>query len=134
MVSLDNKNVPVVQLDHLAQITASLTFPPGLHSGVEVVVYRDDIIRPFTAVGPPVVQFILICHRGGSNKTTGGPYKRNLCRLGINHFFVNSENLGIRMWGKKCINYDKIEIAARLRKSHVCYPNALFFFLLTGAT
>ena len=34
-------------------------------------------------------------------------------------FFVNSENLGMRIWRKNCVNYDKIEIAARLRKSHI---------------
>ena len=57
----------------------------------------------------------------------------SLSRLGINHFFVNSENLGFRTWRKKCVNYDKIEIA------HDCVnqignPNAFLFFLLTVAT
>ena len=40
-------------------------------------------------------------------------------RVAIRIFFVNSENLGSRIWRKNCVNYDKIEIAARLRKSHI---------------
>ena len=35
------------------------------------------------------------------------------------HLFVNSENLGIRIWWKNCENYEKIEIAARKRKAHI---------------
>ena len=37
----------------------------------------------------------------------------NSSGLGIKHFIVNSENLGIRFWQKKCVSYDKFEIAAR---------------------
>ena len=29
-------------------------------------------------------------------------------RLGLNAFFVNYETHGIRIWRKKCVNYDKI--------------------------
>ena len=42
-----------------------------------------------------------------------------LGRLGINNLVVNPLNLGIIIWRKKSINYDQIEIAARLRKSHI---------------
>ena len=34
-------------------------------------------------------------------------------------FFVNSENLGIRIWPKKLVNYNTIQIAARLCKSNI---------------
>ena len=40
-------------------------------------------------------------------------------RLGKTIFFANSENLGIRLWRKKCANYDEFEIAAILRKSNI---------------
>ena len=47
-------------------------------------------------------------------------------RVAKSNFFVNSENLGIRIWRKNCVNYDKIENAARLRKSHI-YPKCIVF-------
>ena len=34
-------------------------------------------------------------------------------RLGKNHFFVNSEILGIKICRKKRVNYDKFEIATK---------------------
>ena len=37
-------------------------------------------------------------------------------RPGKKHFFVNSEILGIQIWRKKLVNYDKFEIATRQRK------------------
>ena len=49
-------------------------------------------------------------------------------RLGINDFFVTSENLGIRIWRKRCVNYDKIEIAQDC-VNQIFNPNAFFFIL-----
>ena len=40
-------------------------------------------------------------------------------RLGKNHFFVNSEILGIQFWRKKCVNYDRFEIAKKQHKSNI---------------
>ena len=40
-------------------------------------------------------------------------------RVAIGNFFVNSKNLGILILLKKCVNYDKIEFAARKCKSHI---------------
>ena len=34
-------------------------------------------------------------------------------------FIINPENLGIRIWWKNWVNYDKIGIAARKRKSNI---------------
>ena len=48
-----------------------------------------------------------------------------------NHFFVNSDILGIQIWRKIRVNADKFKIATKQRKSNI-YPNAIFFFLLTG--
>ena len=47
------------------------------------------------------------------------------CRLGINVFFVNSENLEIRIWRKKCVNYDKILFAYKC-VNQIFKPNAFF--------
>ena len=41
-------------------------------------------------------------------------------------FFVNYENLGFRICRENCVNYDKIEIEARLRKSHI-QPKCILF-------
>ena len=46
-------------------------------------------------------------------------------RLGINNFFVNSENLGIRIWQKKSVNYDKFEITQDW-VNQIINPNAFF--------
>ena len=40
--------------------------------------------------------------------------------------FVNSKNLGIRIWRKNCVNYVKIKIVVRLRKSHIQTKCILF--------
>ena len=52
-------------------------------------------------------------------------------------FFVNSENLGIRIFQKKCLIYkrekNKLEIAQDC-VSQILNPYAFFFFLLAGAT
>ena len=42
-----------------------------------------------------------------------------LIRVAISNFSVNSENLGIRIWQKNCLNYDKFLIATRLRISQI---------------
>ena len=50
------------------------------------------------------------------------------------NFVVNPENLGIRSWRKKKqVNYDKISIAAK-PVNPIFNQNALFFFILAGAT
>ena len=54
-------------------------------------------------------------------------YSNYATRLGINHFFVNSENSGIKIWRKKCVNYDKIKIALDC-VNQIFNPNAFFFF------
>ena len=41
-------------------------------------------------------------------------------------FVVNSECLGFRFWRKNCVKYNKIETAARLRKSHFL-PKCILF-------
>ena len=43
-------------------------------------------------------------------------------RLGKKHFFVNSEILGILIWQKKRVNYNKFEIATIQRKSLAAPP------------
>ena len=49
------------------------------------------------------------------------PTKEELqvARVAISNFFVNSENLEIRVWRKNCVNHKQIETAAILRKSHI---------------
>ena len=37
----------------------------------------------------------------------------------INDFFVNSKKMGLEFGRKKRVNYNKIEIAERLRKSNI---------------
>ena len=58
---------------------------------------------------------------------SGLPY-----RLWINVFFVNAANLRIKICRKKCVNYDKIEIAQDC-VNLIFNPDAFLFFLLTGA-
>ena len=43
------------------------------------MVHLEDRIWPFAVVGPPVMQSLSIFHQGGSTKTTGGPYKKQIC-------------------------------------------------------
>ena len=40
-------------------------------------------------------------------------------KLGKKHFFVNSEILGIQIWWKKRVNYDKFEIVTKQPKSNI---------------
>ena len=40
-------------------------------------------------------------------------------------FFVNSENLGIRIWQKNCVNYNKFEIAEYCA-NHIFNQSAFF--------
>ena len=49
------------------------------------------------------------------------------------HFFCESENLGNRIWRKKCVNYEK-NVIAQDCINQIFNPNLLVFFLLTGAT
>ena len=46
--------------------------------------------------------------------------------------YMNSDNLGLRIQRKNCVNYDKIENVQDC-VNKIFNPNALFFFLLTGA-
>ena len=48
-------------------------------------------------------------------------------------FFVNSEILELQMWRKKLINLTNLKLRQN-SVNPICYPNALFVFLLTGAT
>ena len=40
-------------------------------------------------------------------------------RVAMKNLSVNSENLGITIWWKNCVNYDKSEVPVRLPKSHI---------------
>ena len=66
-------------------------------------------------------------------RTTGG-LGGVASRLGKNHFFVNSEILGLQIWRKKNpVNYDKLELWQN-SVNQIFNPHAFLFFLLTGAT
>ena len=55
-------------------------------------------------------------------------------RLVQNHYFFNSEILGMHIWReKKSVSFDKFEIA-RNCVNEIFNRNAFFCFLLTGAT
>ena len=55
-------------------------------------------------------------------------------RLGKKPFFCELQNFGItHLAGKKCVKYNKYEIATNC-VNQIFYLNAFFFFLLTGAT
>ena len=40
-------------------------------------------------------------------------------RLGRKHFFVNSVTLGVQIWRNKHVNYNKLKIATKQRKSNI---------------
>ena len=42
-----------------------------------------------------------------------------LSDLEKNHFFVNAEIFGIQIRRKKGVNYDKVEVATKQRKSNI---------------
>ena len=46
-------------------------------------------------------------------------YKDTLDQTWKKTFFMNSDNLGMQIWQKKCINYDKFEIVTKQRKSNI---------------
>ena len=54
------------------------------------------------------------------------PWCHSVSRVARSNFVVAPENLGIRIWQKKRMNYDKVEIAAKLRKSQMS-PECFLF-------